>query len=97
MNIPDVPLHWNNRIPLTGEDRARVALLRLAGCPCTLPLLGYNGGALTDGPRCRACGTRVTFTTAPDPRPQPVPLSGCTCGGTGSSGAHSHDCPWSMR
>lgn len=63
LEIPDVPLHWNNAILMSGEDRARIALLRLAGCTCTLPLPGYTGGQATDGPRCRLCGTRVTFTT----------------------------------
>lgn len=64
MEIPGVPLHWNNTILMSGEDRTRIALLRLAGCRCTLPLLGYNGGSVTDGPRCRLCNARVTFTPA---------------------------------
>lgn len=56
----NVPRHWRNEIPVTEADRLRIALLRMAGCQCELPLLGceMNGQEIA-GPRCRLCNTRV--------------------------------------
>ena len=30
-------------------------------------------------------------------RPVPQRLDGCTCGGIGDTGAHSHGCGWALR
>jgi hypothetical protein len=60
LTVP-VPVEWRNELPLTTEERLRVALVRLAGCVCELPLLGYTGGKLIDGPRCRLCNCGIIF------------------------------------
>lgn len=59
--VTQIPVSWANNIPIEPEDRVRIAMLRLLGCTCELPLLGYTGGKATDGPRCRLCNTGVIF------------------------------------
>lgn len=67
MKIPDVPTMWRNDLEVSYADRVSIALLRIAGCRCELPLLGYcmTGGAQSAqiaGPRCRTCSIRVQMT-----------------------------------
>lgn len=56
-----IPTHWSNDLPMSTEERLRIALVRLAGCKCGRPLLGYTGGSLMDGPRCRLCDSGIEF------------------------------------
>lgn len=58
LHIGDVPGKWASGELIAPEERCRIALLRLAGCTCELPLPGYNPDSLM-APRCRACNTRV--------------------------------------
>lgn len=49
-----------------------IALLRLAGCTCELPLLRHaldETRTLNDGPRCKLCGNQVLLM---EPTPEQV-------------------------
>lgn len=48
--------YWNNNILMTKEEIRHIRLLRVYGCNCELPLLGYN---VDVGPRCRLCNTQA--------------------------------------
>jgi hypothetical protein len=61
MKIKGVPVHWAMETDLLTEaERRTIALLRIAGCECELPLLGHTmRGKESVGPRCRLCNTQV--------------------------------------
>jgi hypothetical protein len=63
MTVPGVPAAWKNGQPVTDEERARIALLRLAGCTDELPLLGWRAavGIAMTAVRCRLCNAEVAF------------------------------------
>jgi hypothetical protein len=64
MSTVTVPRAWADGTPLTSDERLRIALLRLAGCTCTLPLLGHTSGDVRSGPRCRLCNVRAEIAEA---------------------------------
>ena len=49
---------WANGQELTEEEKKYIEILRLAGCTCDLPLLGYIP---QQGPRCRMCGAEGAY------------------------------------
>jgi hypothetical protein len=60
--ISNVPKYWAHGGEVSYQDRLGIALLRLAGCQCELPLLrtSYDAsGVLSTGPRCKSCDRKV--------------------------------------
>jgi len=58
-----IPATYRNSIPIPEDSRYRMIILRLAGCECEIPLLGYEmDGETPCGPRCRTCNTGVRIT-----------------------------------
>jgi hypothetical protein len=60
--IGNIPTHWANGDPITTEDRFAIALLRLTGCACELPLLRTardDHWLLAHGPRCKSCDRQM--------------------------------------
>ena len=57
--VPELWSGGRERIPET--ERLKMALLRVCGCSCTLPLLGcaMNDDGTVAGPRCRLCNVKV--------------------------------------
>ena len=53
---------WENDIPFSRQEKIHINLLRVAGCKCDLPLLGYIPGK---GPRCRVCGIEASDNIIP--------------------------------
>lgn len=63
--VGDVPVKWASGGTISEDDRLRMALLRVAGCRCELPLLGFNPESFK-APRCRSCNA-VVFMNEPTP------------------------------
>jgi len=66
VTVEKVPVAWASGEPVSREDRIKIALLRLAGCSCELPLIRHaydEHGKLNDGVRCKVCGTMARFET----------------------------------
>lgn len=57
-----IPRTWVNGQPLTDREMMHCALLRLGGCPCELPLLGFvMADSKIRGVRCRVCCNDYTW------------------------------------
>ena len=69
LRIQDVPSHWRNNIEASWRERCEIALLRMAGCKCELPLLGgymeeYGNTYIQASVRCRLCNVSVYLDIA---------------------------------
>jgi hypothetical protein len=71
MNIDDVPEVWASGDKIPEPDRLKIALLRIAGCTCELPLIrhSHDGSGYNAGPRCKVCNTQVILA---EPTPEMI-------------------------
>ena len=53
-------MYWSNNILASSEEDEAIVLLKIAGCLCCLPLIGFIPDK---GPRCRVCGVESKFKT----------------------------------
>lgn len=69
LRVHGVPDQWVSGERIGWDERAEMALLRLAGCTCSLPLLGgaldTTGNSYTQvAVRCRLCNVSVYLDVA---------------------------------
>lgn len=68
-----IPTHWVNGEAFTMCERLQVAMLRIAGCECELPLLGCHKIEHPWDmwlPRCRLCNTETSLPPSPEEEEQ---------------------------
>lgn len=62
--VNNVPGKWADGTSVLRMNRLYIALLRVAGCSCELPLIRNardENWDFNDGPRCKVCNRQVTL------------------------------------